>query len=149
MEICEHLPQIARQAHRFALVRSVSYPNADHPFMSYYTLTGRVSQTPLGANTVLHGCSFRAQEFEIAAVLGLNGAGKSVSLKVAAGIVPAWSGRVLLHGEDVAFEARHRLADASEILFRRSSCAHSLLLPVVCNACARARRVCTRTISRL
>jgi branched-chain amino acid transport system ATP-binding protein len=54
-----------------------------------------------GSNTVLHGCSYRVQEFEIAAVLGLNGAGKSVSLKVAAGIVPAWSGQVLLNGEDV------------------------------------------------
>jgi uncharacterized protein DUF1501 len=53
VEISEHLPRIARQAHRLAIVRSVTYPNGDHPFMTYHTLTGRVSPEPLGANTVL------------------------------------------------------------------------------------------------
>jgi Protein of unknown function (DUF1501) len=53
IEIGEHLPKLARQAHRLAIVRSVTFPNGDHPFMTYYTLTGRVSSTPLGANTVL------------------------------------------------------------------------------------------------
>ncbi|MFO0945488.1 MAG: DUF1501 domain-containing protein [Planctomycetota bacterium] len=53
MEFCEHLPGLARRANRLAVVRSVSYPNNDHPYMIYYTLTGRVSPTPLGANTVL------------------------------------------------------------------------------------------------
>ncbi len=51
--VCEHLSRLARLADRFALVRSVSYPNNDHPFMIYYTLTGRVSPVPLGENTVL------------------------------------------------------------------------------------------------
>src|SRR5216683_2389216 len=32
IRICEHLPRLARQAHRFAIVRSVTYPNNDHPF---------------------------------------------------------------------------------------------------------------------
>ncbi|MGH2806083.1 MAG: ABC transporter ATP-binding protein [Actinomycetota bacterium] len=54
-----------------------------------------------GANTVLHGCSYHVMSGEIAAVLGLNGAGKSVSLKVVAGLLPAWSGRVVFLGEDV------------------------------------------------
>jgi hypothetical protein len=53
LRICEHLPLLARQAHHLAIVRSVTYPNSDHPFMIYYTLTGRVSPAPLGANTVL------------------------------------------------------------------------------------------------
>ncbi|HVF52570.1 MAG TPA: ABC transporter ATP-binding protein [Actinomycetota bacterium] len=53
-----------------------------------------------GANTVLHGCSYHVDEGEIAAVLGLNGAGKSVSLKVAAGLIPAWSGKIVFAGED-------------------------------------------------
>lgn len=53
IEICEHLPRLARQADKLALVRSVTYPNNDHPYMIYYTLTGRVSPAPLGANTVL------------------------------------------------------------------------------------------------
>jgi len=31
----------------------MGYPNNDHPFMTYYSLTGRISPVPLGANTVL------------------------------------------------------------------------------------------------
>ena len=57
--------------------------------------------TGFGANTVLHGCSYHVTEGEVAAVLGLNGAGKSVSLKVVAGLLPAWSGAVLFRGEDI------------------------------------------------
>jgi hypothetical protein len=53
MLLSEHLPRLGRQAHRLALVRSVTYPNHDHPFMTYHTLTGRVSAVPLGANTIL------------------------------------------------------------------------------------------------
>ena len=57
--------------------------------------------TGFGANTVLHGCSYHVEEGEVAAVLGLNGAGKSVSLKVVAGLLPAWSGKVFFRGEDI------------------------------------------------
>ena len=53
IRIGEHLPRLSRHAHQMALVRSVCYPNHDHPFMIYYTLTGRVSPVPLGENTVL------------------------------------------------------------------------------------------------
>jgi len=54
-----------------------------------------------GSNTVLHGVSFHVRQGEIAAILGLNGAGKSVTLKVVGGIVPARSGRVTLAGNDI------------------------------------------------
>lgn len=57
--------------------------------------------TGFGANTVLHGCSYHVIEGEVAAVLGLNGAGKSVSLKVVAGLLPAWSGSIIYRGEDI------------------------------------------------
>lgn len=64
-----------------------------------------------GSNTVLHGCSYRVVEGEIAAVLGLNGAGKSVSLKVIAGLVPAWAGSIGFDGHDVtALAAERRVA---------------------------------------
>jgi len=53
LQFTEHLPQLARRADRLAVVRSVSHDNNDHPYMAYYTLTGRVSPVPLGANTVL------------------------------------------------------------------------------------------------
>ena len=48
-----HFERLARHAHRMSIVRSLGYNNGDHPFMTYYTLTGRISPRPLGANTVL------------------------------------------------------------------------------------------------
>jgi branched-chain amino acid transport system ATP-binding protein len=54
-----------------------------------------------GATTVLHGVSFAVPQGSIAGVFGLNGAGKSVTMKVIGGMVPARSGRILLNGEDI------------------------------------------------
>lgn len=54
-----------------------------------------------GSNTVLHGVSFTVREGEIAAILGLNGAGKSVTLKTVGGIVPVWQGTLTLDGRDI------------------------------------------------
>ena len=54
-----------------------------------------------GPLTVLHGVSLAVEEGSIAGVFGLNGAGKSVTMKTIAGVVPARSGRVLLDGEDI------------------------------------------------
>lgn len=68
---------------------------------SPYLLELRGVRTGFGANTVLHGCSYHVQEGEVAGVLGLNGAGKSVSLKVVAGLLPVWSGQVFFNGVDV------------------------------------------------
>ncbi len=53
MRFCEHLPRLAQRAGDLAIVRSVTFPNNDHPAMIYHTLTGRESRVPLGANTVL------------------------------------------------------------------------------------------------
>lgn len=68
---------------------------------SPYLLELRDIRTGFGANTVLHGCSYHVKEGEIAGVLGLNGAGKSVSLKVVAGLLPAWAGQILFAGHDI------------------------------------------------
>ena len=63
-----------------------------------------------GATTVLHGLSYVVRSGEIAGIFGLNGAGKSVSMKVLAGIVPAWSGRITLDGQDItALSAEERV----------------------------------------
>jgi branched-chain amino acid transport system ATP-binding protein len=43
----------------------------------------------------------------ITAVIGSNGAGKSTAIKAAAGLLTAWSGRVLVGGQDVTREAPH------------------------------------------
>ncbi len=54
-----------------------------------------------GATTVLHGVSFEVPRGSIAGVFGLNGAGKSVTMKTIGGMVPARSGRILLDGQDI------------------------------------------------
>lgn len=54
-----------------------------------------------GAVTVLHGIDLVVEQGSIAGVFGLNGAGKSVTMKTIAGVVPARSGRILFEGEDV------------------------------------------------
>ena len=69
--------------------------------MTDHLLELRDVRTGFGANTVLHECSYHVSQGEIAGVLGLNGAGKSVSLKVVAGLQPVWSGRVHFLGEDI------------------------------------------------
>ncbi|MBI1374051.1 MAG: DUF1501 domain-containing protein [Phycisphaera sp.] len=40
MQICEHLPRLARRAHDFALIRTVSHTDALHPSATYWALTG-------------------------------------------------------------------------------------------------------------
>jgi len=54
-----------------------------------------------GSSQVLHGVSFTVAEGEIAGVFGLNGAGKSVTMKTIAGLVPVWSGRITFAGTDI------------------------------------------------
>jgi branched-chain amino acid transport system ATP-binding protein len=54
-----------------------------------------------GAVTVLHGVTMAVQQGEIAGVFGLNGAGKSVTMKTVAGIVPARSGQIVFDGVDI------------------------------------------------
>jgi branched-chain amino acid transport system ATP-binding protein len=43
----------------------------------------------------------------ITAVIGSNGAGKSTAIKAAAGLLPVWSGRVFVDGQDVTREPPH------------------------------------------
>ncbi len=52
VRICEHLPRLARLAHRYALVRTVSHNNHNHTPMIYYTLTGRPVERPGEDNDV-------------------------------------------------------------------------------------------------
>jgi branched-chain amino acid transport system ATP-binding protein len=52
--------------------------------------------------------SFTLEEGEILGLIGPNGAGKTTLFSVAAGSVPATSGRVLLDGKQVSGKASHR-----------------------------------------
>ena len=40
MHICEHLPELAKRAHKFALVRSLTHPSNDHSAAHHIMLTG-------------------------------------------------------------------------------------------------------------
>jgi branched-chain amino acid transport system ATP-binding protein len=64
-----------------------------------------------GAVTVLHGIDLVVEQGSIAGVFGLNGAGKSVTMKTIAGVVPARSGTIVFEGEDVTrLPAEQRVA---------------------------------------
>jgi branched-chain amino acid transport system ATP-binding protein len=63
-----------------------------------------------GRVEVLHAVDVVVPEGSVVALLGANGAGKSTLLRVAAGLVPARQGRVLLDGEDVSNAAVHARA---------------------------------------
>jgi branched-chain amino acid transport system ATP-binding protein len=61
----------------------------------------RTVRAGFGSQTVLHGVSLEVREGEIAGIFGLNGAGKSVTMKVVAGIVPARRGDVVMDGRNI------------------------------------------------
>ncbi|MGH2740504.1 MAG: ABC transporter ATP-binding protein [Actinomycetota bacterium] len=54
-----------------------------------------------GANKVLHGVSLSIEEGRVASLLGLNGAGKSVTLSCISGLFRPWKGDVRLDGKSV------------------------------------------------
>ena len=63
-----------------------------------------------GSNQVLHGVDFILEAGRSAVLLGLNGAGKSVTLKTISGLVPAWGGSVRLDGRELLkLEAEDRI----------------------------------------
>lgn len=64
-----------------------------------------------GANHVLHDIDLTVGAGELHGIFGLNGAGKSVLLKVVAGLVAPWSGTVHLGGRDITgLPAEQRVA---------------------------------------
>jgi branched-chain amino acid transport system ATP-binding protein len=63
-----------------------------------------------GSRIVLRRCSFAVGPGEVSAVIGLNGAGKTVLLRTAAGFVPRATGRVLVDGTDLSgLRPEHRV----------------------------------------
>ena len=74
-------------------------------------LSARGINAGFGANHVLHDVDLAIGRGELHGIFGLNGAGKSVFLKVLAGLVPAWSGAVHLDGREVTtLPAERRVA---------------------------------------
>ena len=54
-----------------------------------------------GSQTIIHGVDLGVRSGEVTGLFGLNGAGKSVLLKVIAGVVPTWSGSIRLAGTEI------------------------------------------------
>jgi len=54
-----------------------------------------------GSQTIIHGISLDVPEGQVTGIFGLNGAGKSVLLKVIAGVVPTWGGSIRLGDADI------------------------------------------------
>ncbi|MDP9138427.1 MAG: ATP-binding cassette domain-containing protein, partial [Pseudomonadota bacterium] len=56
---------------------------------------------------IVRGATIKIAAGEIVAVLGPNGAGKSTLIKAIVGLVPKFSGTVLLDGADITALAAH------------------------------------------
>jgi len=56
--------------------------------------------------------SFTLGQSESLAILGRNGAGKTTTLKTVMGLLPAWQGRIVFKGEDIAGHAPDAIARA-------------------------------------
>lgn len=46
LQICEHLPELARRSEQWSLIRSLTHPTNDHTAGHYYMLTGRSIPSP-------------------------------------------------------------------------------------------------------
>jgi branched-chain amino acid transport system ATP-binding protein len=86
-------------------------------------------------NDVVHDASFRVDDGEAVAIIGSNGAGKTTLLRAVCGLLPASSGSVRFHGEDVLGTEAHTLAragmayvPAERHLFPQMSVAENLML---------------------
>jgi branched-chain amino acid transport system ATP-binding protein len=64
-------------------------------------LSARGVTAGFGAQTVLHGVDLDVAAGQVTGIFGLNGAGKSVLLKVVAGVVPLRSGSITLDGTGI------------------------------------------------
>ena len=58
---------------------------------------------------IVRGASIQVARGEIVAIFGTNGAGKSTLVKAIAGVVPKFSGGVLLDGEDITSRKPHEM----------------------------------------
>ncbi|MEI4473615.1 ABC transporter ATP-binding protein [Frigidibacter sp. MR17.24] len=65
-----------------------------------------------GAAQVLHGIDLSVAEGEAVTLMGLNGMGKTTTVKAIFGLIAPWAGRVRVAGADLTGAAPHRIAQA-------------------------------------
>lgn len=68
-----------------------------------------------GERPVLSDISFRAEEGELLSVLGSNGVGKSTLFRCMLGLLPGYSGQVLIAGQDIENLSARKLARSGGI----------------------------------
>lgn len=68
--------------------------------------------TGYGSAQALWDVSLQVEEGEIVTIIGPNGAGKSTLVNVIAGILPLWSGEVVLDGQTVSSLRSHQVCSA-------------------------------------
>jgi uncharacterized protein (DUF1501 family) len=77
LQICEHLPRLAQQMHRLALVRSMSTREADHTRGRYYMHTGYVPspnvQHPSYGAVVAHELAAQRRQLQIPPFVAIGG----------------------------------------------------------------------------
>jgi hypothetical protein len=105
----EHLPKTARLAHRFALVRSMTHPDATHTVAMHYMLTGQRHRRPNTNPTNLpddfpcYGSAinrFRPSKTPLPAGISLNSPGNEIP---SGHIFPGFFAGFLGHGYDPMF----------------------------------------------
>ena len=80
-------------------------------------------------NTVLHNVSLNVTEGESVAIIGPSGQGKSILLKLMAGLVPPTEGKVLVRGEnlfEISGARRQKLINKIGMLFQKNALFDSL-----------------------
>jgi len=69
-----------------------------------------------GELQILWGISLQVHKGRLTTIIGANGVGKTTALRTTMGSVRPWSGRVLLHGEDVTKLESHAKANRGLVL---------------------------------
>ena len=72
-----------------------------------------------GPVEVLHGVTLDLRAGEVLALIGENGAGKSTTMKILAGIESPSGGRILLDGEEVSFGSLHDGEEAGVVMIHQ------------------------------
>jgi branched-chain amino acid transport system ATP-binding protein len=72
----------------------------------------RAINTGYGRAQVLRDLSLSVEAGEILCILGRNGAGKTTTMRAVMGLLPLWSGEILLEGQPLSGQAAHEIPKA-------------------------------------